>query len=165
MKRCVIFDHWLLVPFFTCEVMHQKDMAPQTGGLCPCKIGGSKFHSVVANHTQMWTADCREENNLTVDCHEENNCNADCHKEKNRTADCHIQGFKFERRWPRGYTTVHLRAICQGVIPVLENRGIGVRFAKKAWNPDLTGVKPICGGLLRPKLYNTSMISVLHTIF
>jgi hypothetical protein len=80
----------------------------------------------------MCTADCEKENNLTADCHEKNRI-TECHKENNRTADCYSQESKFESGLLRSYScygnAVHLRAVCQGVIPVVVNSDIGARYA------------------------------------
>jgi hypothetical protein len=76
----------------------------------------------------MCTADCYEVNNLTADCYEENNRTADFQEENNLTADCNSQESKFESGMPRGYSCCGkprctLKAVCQGVIPVVANRG------------------------------------------
>jgi hypothetical protein len=97
---------------------------------------GTGFHFVVANRAPMCTADCYKENNLTCDCH---NRTADCHEEntvispqiatvKSRSlrADCHgVICFMAVR------STVHSKAVCHGVIPVMANHGIGAWFATK----------------------------------
>jgi hypothetical protein len=69
-------------------------------------MANTGFHSVVANRAQMCTADCHEENNLTTE--------------------------KIILLWQ---SAVHLKAVCQGVILVVANRGIGVRFAIKEYHP------------------------------
>jgi hypothetical protein len=78
---------------------------------------------------------------------------------------------------------VHLRAVCQWVLPAVANRSIWAWSLASEWIPvpailhrefpcllrriffmrDSTSVKPIRGGLFRTKLY-TSMVSVWHTI-
>jgi hypothetical protein len=120
-------------------------------------MDGNGFHSALANLAQM--------------------CTADWHEEKIRT----YLGLTQSRAyiWERiakglfllWQTTVHLRAVCRGVIPVVANRGIEDRFATKGWNPvptilyrqfpcsrrhiflmrDFTSVKPIPvrGGLFK----------------
>jgi hypothetical protein len=113
---------------------------------------------------------------------------ADCHEQNTYTADCHRQKYKFEsglpQAWPdrmyswqpeRGalQSAVHLRAVCQGVIPVVAIRGILLQSLANEWIPvpailhrqfpgllcntfltcDFLGVRQIHGGLFRPKLY------------
>jgi hypothetical protein len=73
-------------------------------------------------------------------------------------------------------SAVHLRAVCQGVIPVVAIRGIWLRSLANEWIPvpailhwqfpcllhhkflthDFLGVRHIRGGLFRPKLYTNT---------
>jgi hypothetical protein len=72
------------------------------------------------------------------DCQKQNNPTADCHQENNRSVDCYSQYYRFEsakRLFLLWKTAVHLRAVCQGVIPVVANHGIGAWFAAKEGNP------------------------------
>jgi hypothetical protein len=109
-----------------------------------------------------------------------------CHEENNRTPDCHSQVSKFVRiakglflLWQNA---VHLRAICQEVVPIVANRSIGAQFATTEWNPvpailhrqspcsrlniffyvQLESVKPIRCRLFTPKL--TTNGHSCHTI-
>jgi hypothetical protein len=67
-------------------------------------MAGTGFHSVEANCTQMCTADCHEENNLTAECHAKNIRTPHCHEANNLIADCHSQESKFESGLPSGYS-------------------------------------------------------------
>jgi hypothetical protein len=143
-----------------------------------CKMAGAGFHSVVANRAQMCTADCWEENNLTADCHKENVRTKECHKANNSTADCHSQESKFESGLPRGIGVAICGTLESGLPP-----GYSCHGKPRYWSAvchkrvksstshftltvplfaaciflmqDLTSVKPISGGLFRPKQTTT----------
>jgi hypothetical protein len=78
---------------FTLVKSRIKTKRRREQGVCRCKMADTGFHSVVANHAQMCTADCGKLRYLDHDCQEENI----------RTTDRHSQDSKFESGLPRGY--------------------------------------------------------------
>jgi hypothetical protein len=141
--------------FNTGKVAHKKDTIPRTGDFVKWLV--LDFTLLLQTVLKCVPRTMAYRYIETADCHKQDNRTANCPKEDNRTADCHSQEFKFESRLSRGYscwgkpwyiwerfakglfllwqTALHLRAVCQAVIPVVANSSIGARLATTEWNP------------------------------
>jgi hypothetical protein len=151
--------------------VHQNETAPRTGGR-QCKMAGTGFHSVVASRAQMCTTDCGKPWYLDLRLP----------RRKYSYRGLPQPRFLIWERIAKGLfllwqTAVPLRAVCQGVIPVLANRGIWTQNATNDWIPvpsilhrqfpsllrhkflprDFPGVKPLHSELIRPKLHKNGL--------